>query len=214
MKKYNTVLFDLDGTLLDTNELIISSFLHTLEQFHPGEYAREDVFQFMGPSLKETFGSINPERAEEMISTYVTHNRAKHDELVEVFDGVYETVKKLHENGFKLAIVTTKMRKTVNMGLELSKLTPFFPVVVTFEDVSNTKPHPEPLQLALNKLGATADEAIMVGDNHHDIDGGKNAGVDTVGVAWSVKGKEHLATYSPDFIIDSMDELLSIVGVK
>ena len=77
--KINTVLFDLDGTLIDNNELIISSYIHTLEKYYPNQYKREDVLPFMGPSLKDVFGPIDPDRVEEMIQTYRDFNISNHD---------------------------------------------------------------------------------------------------------------------------------------
>lgn len=211
--KIDTVLFDLDGTLIDTNELIISSFLHTMETYYPGQYGREDVLPFLGPSLQETFEPMNPEGYEEMITTYRTYNLANHDLLVKGFEGVYETVKTLKENDFKLAIVTTKRSDVVQMGLKLSGLGEFFDVIVALDDVEKPKPDPEPLLKALDLLGSSPERAIMVGDNHHDIVGGQNAGTKTAGVAWSIKGKEHLEAYNPDYILDNMADILAILGV-
>jgi pyrophosphatase PpaX len=210
----NTLLFDLDGTLIDTNELIISSFLHTLDIYYPNQYKREDVLPFIGPPLYDTFVKMDPDRVEEMITTYRKYNHEKHDELVTEFDGVFDTVKILHEKGLKLGIVTTKMRKTVDMGLKLTKLDQFFDVIVALDDVKNAKPDPEPVLLALKRLDSKPEEAIMIGDNYHDILAGKNAGTKTAGVAWSIKGKEFLASYEPDYMLEHMSDLLKIVGVE
>lgn len=210
----NTLLFDLDGTLIDTNELISESFLHTLEKYYPGQYKKEDVIPFNGPTLYETFTSLDPERAEEMVVEYRRFNHEKHDELVTEFPGVFSTIKGLKEQGYKLGIVTTKMRNTVNMGLKLTKLDQFFDVIVSLDDVKKPKPDPEPVQLALSLLDAKADEAIMIGDNYHDILSGKNAGTLTAGVAWSAKGRDFLLKYEPDFMLDTMNDLLKLVGVE
>jgi pyrophosphatase PpaX len=208
----NTILFDLDGTLIDTNELIISSFLHTLNKFYPNKYQREDVLPFMGPPLYETFVEIDKERVQELIDTYREYNIANHDLLVKEFEGVFETVQWLKQQGYKLAIVTTKMSNVVMMGLKLTKLDPFFDVVVAIDHVTNPKPHPEPIEKALQQLNAKPEEALMVGDNHHDILAGKHAGTKTAGVAWSVKGREHLAQYEPDFMLGKMSDLKDILG--
>ncbi|MFC3886578.1 pyrophosphatase PpaX [Bacillus songklensis] len=208
----NTILFDLDGTLIDTNELIISSFLHTLNKFYPNKYQREDVLPFMGPTLYETFVSIDKERVQELIDTYREYNISHHDLLVKEFEGVFETVQWLKEQGYKLGIVTTKMSNVVMMGLKLTKLDQFFDVIVAIDHVTNPKPHPEPIEKALQQLDAKPEEALMVGDNHHDILGGKNAGTKTAGVAWSAKGREHIAQYEPDFILEKMSDLRDILG--
>lgn len=208
----NTLLFDLDGTLIDTNELIIQSFQHTLEKYYPETYTREDILKFIGPPLYDTFVAMDEQLVDEMIHTYRTHNHEMHDKLVKEYDGVYETIKTLHEKGFKLGIVTTKMRVSVNMGLKLTKLDQFFDVVITLDDVKNAKPDPEPVLLALKKLNAKPEEAIMIGDNHHDILAGKNAGTRSAGVAWTIKGVEHLQQYNPDYMLTHISDLLKIVG--
>ncbi|MBD8070768.1 pyrophosphatase PpaX [Bacillus sp. PS06] len=212
--KINTLLFDLDGTLIDTNELIISSFLHTLEQYYPSQYRREDVLAFIGPSLHDTFVQMDETRVGEMIETYREYNHANHDVLVKEYDGVYDTIKQLHEKGYKLGIVTTKVRSTVNMGLKLTGLDQFFDVIVTLDDVKNAKPDPEPVQLALSQLDSKASEAIMVGDNYHDVLAGKNAGTLTAGVAWTIKGKEYLASFEPDHMLEHMSDLFTIIGAE
>ncbi|MEC2077252.1 pyrophosphatase PpaX [Metabacillus fastidiosus] len=212
--KINTILFDLDGTLVDTNELIIQSFLYTLNNYYPDKYKREDVLPFMGPTLHETFGGMDAERVEEMITMYRKFNHENHDVLVKEFDTVFETVKTLHEKGYKLGIVTTKIRSTVTMGLALTKLDQFFDVVVTIDDVKNAKPDPEPLLLALEQLGSSPDEAIMVGDNSHDIEGGKNAGTKTAAVAWSAKGRDFIESFHPDYMLEKMSDLLKVVGAE
>ncbi|MFB5282864.1 pyrophosphatase PpaX [Peribacillus sp. Hz7] len=210
----STLLFDLDGTLINTNELIIASFTETLNHYYPGQYKREDILPFIGPSLIETFSSINPEFAEEMIAFYRKHNWEHHDLLVTQFDGVYETIESLFQSKYKLAIVTTKKRDIVERGLKLSRLDQFFDVVVTMDDIEKPKPDPEPLLKALNALGSDPAEAMMIGDNYHDILGGKNAGTKTAGVAWSLKGTEFLKTYHPDYILNHMSDLIDILQGK
>ncbi|WP_057912014.1 pyrophosphatase PpaX [Peribacillus muralis] len=207
----NTLLFDLDGTLINTNELIIASFTETLNHFCPGQFKREDIIPFIGPTLTDTFSSIDPSRVKEMIAFYREHNWKNHDALVTQFDGVFETVQTLKQAGFKMAVVTTKKRDVVEKGLRLSNLEQFFEVVVTLDDVENAKPDPEPLIKALHQLGSNPDEAIMIGDSYHDILGGQNAGTKTAGVAWSLKGREFLESYHPDHMLDKMADLLNVV---
>ncbi|WP_066290556.1 pyrophosphatase PpaX [Bacillus sp. FJAT-29937] len=210
----NTILFDLDGTLIDTNELIISSFLHVLGSYYPDRYKREDVLPFMGPTLRETFETVNPEKVEEMIEAYKSFNITNHDLLVKEFPGVFETIRALKEAGYKIGIVTTKGMITVKMGLALTKLDQFFDVVVALDHVQNPKPDPEPIFKALEQLGAKPEEAMMVGDNSHDILGGKNAGTQTVAVSWSLKGRQFLEGFNPDYMIDHMEDLLDILKVE
>ncbi|WP_413307234.1 pyrophosphatase PpaX [Bacillus sp. 1P10SD] len=210
--KITTVLFDLDGTLIDTNELIITTYLHTLEKYYPSKYQREDVLPFLGPTLHEVFGNMDPDRVEEMVSEYRAFNIANHDELVKEFVGVKETVQRLKDRGYKLGIVTTKRHDVTLKGLRLMELEEYFEVIVAYDHVEKVKPDPEPIFKALEQLNSTPEEAIMVGDNFHDILAGKNAGTTTAGVAWSIKGREYVAKYEPDYLLENMKDLLTILG--
>lgn len=205
------LLFDFDGTLLDTNELIIQTFMHVLEEKFPGQYSPQDCIKFIGPSLIETFEQITPNEVDEMIKKYREWNHAHHDELVTEFDGVVPALEKLNELGIRLAIVSTKRRETIERGLDLMGARHLFEFWVGINDVKNVKPHPEPVLLAIDKLGVHKDDVIMIGDNYHDIEAGKNAGVKTAGVSWSIKGEDFLKQYNPDYILQHMSDLLTIV---
>lgn len=209
-KKISTLLFDFDGTLLDTNELIIQTFLVVLDEHYPGRFDRQDALSFIGPSLKQTFMTIDPAYAEERIEQFRTINRMLHDELVEEYDGVSETLRLLKAQGLKMAIVSTKRSDTIRHGLKLMGISDVFDVIVGLDHVANPKPDPEPLHLALTQLGSSPEEALMIGDNSHDIEGGKNAGVRTAGVAWAAKGEELLASFNPDFMLQHISDLLDM----
>lgn len=215
-KDITALLFDFDGTLLDTNELIIQTFLSVLGEHFPGEYGREDVLHFIGPSLEQTFMEIAPGRVNELSDQYRRLNRTLHDELVTEYDGVAETLRTLKSRGLKMAIVSTKREETILHGLKLMGVHDVFDVLVALDHVQNPKPHPEPLELALRLLEADQQEALMIGDNSHDIEGGKNAGVRTAGVAWTAKGEEFLASFEPDFMLQHISDLLELtkVGIK
>ncbi|WP_067727118.1 pyrophosphatase PpaX [Oceanobacillus damuensis] len=207
-----TILFDLDGTLIDTNELINASFQHTFDHYNL-TFTQEEILEFNGPPLVETFQKIDPLKADRMISTYREHNLAEHDNYVTAFPDVVETVKQLQTNHIKLGIVTTKMSPTVKMGLKLTGLESYFDTIVALDDVTHPKPHPEPVLKAMLALDADPKTTLMVGDNYHDIESGKNAGIQTAGVAWSLKGKERLLKYNPTYMLEKMSDLLKIAGV-
>ena len=205
------LLFDFDGTLLDTNELIIQTFMHVLEEKFPGQYSPNDCMKFIGPSLKQTFDEITPDEVEEMIAKYRQWNEEHHDELVKEYDAVVSTLTELKEQGIRLAIVSTKRRETIFKGLQLMGVTDLFEFVIGIDDVVNVKPDPEPVLLAIEKLGVAKEDVMMIGDNYHDIEAGQNAGVKTAGVAWSIKGEEFLKQYNPDYILQHMTDLFAIV---
>ncbi|MFP3917738.1 pyrophosphatase PpaX [Lysinibacillus telephonicus] len=205
------LLFDFDGTLLNTNELIIQTFMHVLNERFPGQYSPQDCIKFIGPSLIETFEQITPNEVDEMVEKYREWNQAHHDELVTEYDGVITTLEQLKEQGIRLAIVSTKRRDTIQKGLNLMGANHLFEFLIGLDDVKNVKPHPEPVLLAIEKLGINKEETMMIGDNYHDIEAGKNAGVKTAGVAWSIQGEDFLRQYNPDYILQHMTDLLTIV---
>lgn len=207
----DTCLFDLDGTLINTNDLIIASFLHTLNHYYPGRYTKKDVIAFIGEPLEVSFQRVDPDRVKELCEHYRRYNLEKHDELVKEFPNVNDTLKTLKEKGYKLGIVTTKRRETVNLGIRLTKIEPFFDVIVTIDDVKRPKPAPDPVRLALEKLGSKPEQAVMIGDSPFDIEAGRSAGTKTVGVSWTIKGVAALREVHPDYLIDDMKELLAIV---
>ncbi|MBU9722246.1 MULTISPECIES: pyrophosphatase PpaX [Bacillaceae] len=214
LQSVDTILFDLDGTLINTIDLIVDSFLHTMEQYYPGKYKREDVVSFIGPPLSETFEKLDPEKVEEMTKTYRVFNHAKHDELVTEYEGVIDTLEALHKEGYKMAIVTTKLRETALKGMKLMGIDRFFDIIVALDQVENYKPHPEPLEKAMKALGSVPEKTMMIGDSQHDILGGKNAGTYTAGVSWSIKGKEFLNSFEPDVMLETMPDLLEVLGIR
>ena len=207
MAKITTLLFDFDGTLLDTNELIIQTFQTVLNSHYPGRFERENILPFLGPTLKDTFDSIDPEKSEELIAEYRTWNLANHDAFATEFDGVSETLRQLKSEGYKMAIVSTKRNSMIMKGLRLMSAEDLFDTVIGLDDVQHAKPHPEPLLLAMERLNSTPEESIMIGDNMHDIIGGKNAGVRTAGVAWSLKGEAFIRDLEPDFVLQHISDL-------
>lgn len=211
-RKITTLLFDLDGTLINTNELIIKTFQHTLGAYFPDRtFEHEDILPFIGPSLIDTFTGLDPERAQEMVDHYRAFNKLHHDELILEYDGVYEAIRALYEEDYKLAIVSTKMYDMILKGLKTTGLDKYFQVVIGLDQVASPKPDPEGINMALKLLNSTADEAIMVGDNYHDIEAAHNANVQSAGVSWAIRGADYLRDYNPTYILESMGDLLDIV---
>ncbi|MGB8956382.1 MAG: pyrophosphatase PpaX [Tumebacillaceae bacterium] len=208
---YTYALFDLDGTILDTNELILSSFEHALNIHAPGQYAREDILPHMGRALVDQMEFFAPGRGSEVIPTYRKFNIEKHDELVVEFPHSQAVLRQLKEAGVKIGIVTSKIRLTAEMGLKLTGMHDLVDAIITIEDVEKHKPDPEPVQRALALLGGTPSQAIMVGDSPYDIQAGQAAGTATVGVKWSLRGEAGLAPFGPDHLIGDMRELLTII---
>lgn len=210
-----TVLFDLDGTIIDTNELIIQSFLHTLEGETDSPFSREAIIPHMGFPLLEQlrFFTGRPE-VDELAVKYRQFNLTKHDGLVAEFPHVGEVLSELARRSVRMGVVTNKMRLTSEMGLRKCGLAAYMETIVTIDDVERGKPEPDPVLVALERMGVTPQETLMVGDSQYDIVAGQKAGVHTAGVAWSLKGEEHLLSFKPDYMLRDMRDLLDIVGPK
>lgn len=211
MLKYDTILFDLDGTLVDTNELILTSFLHVLGQHFPGRYRREDIIPHMGGTLfeqMERFGGM--EMRDVLVQAYREHNERIHDDYIKPFHHVNETLEELKKLGVKMAIVTTKQRKTAEMGAKLFEIDQYMSAFIAYESTDKHKPSPDPLLKAMELVKADPSKTLMVGDSHFDIQAAHNAGIDSAGVAWSLKGSEFLKQYHPTYIVDDMKDLIPI----
>src|SRR5699024_4740341 len=203
---FETILIDLDVTVIDTNYLIQASFKHICETYGYS-FSDEDILHFNGPPLITTFSELNPELKDEMIETYRKYNLEHHNDYVKPFPGVEEVLDQLKAKEIPMGIVSTKMRASVELGLEVTGLSHYFNPVITFNDVHNPKPHPEPVLKAMHELSGKKETTLMVGDNYHDIESGKNAGVQTAGVAWSKKGEAFLQTYQPTFMLQDMHDI-------
>jgi pyrophosphatase PpaX len=211
--KHQVVLFDLDGTLINTNELILASFMHTLNKHCPGKYTEEDVLAIMGEPLLDQMRRFDPDQAEEMVKTYHAYNVEKHDEYVKEFPHVREVLKRLHQVGVVMGVVSNKRRSVVEMGLKLIGLDPYMQTVVCFGEGLKGKPEPDMIHYALKKLHAIPDQALMVGDSRYDLLAAKRAGVASAAVAWSLHAEE-LKEYEPDYYLEDMRDLLRILEIS
>lgn len=209
IKTDNALIFDLDGTLLNTDELIFRSFRYTFQKFLPDHtLTQEELLSFLGPSLKDSFSRYLPqEEVEKAIDVYREFNYAKHNEFVTLYPNEIEVLEKLHNQGFKMAVVTTKYTDTAIYGLKSFGLDHYFEKVIGSEEVSHAKPHPEGVNKALESLHKS--QGFMIGDNVTDLLAGKNAGIKCIGVSWSLKGTKDLIETHPDYMMDSYQDLFN-----
>jgi pyrophosphatase PpaX len=214
-KRITTVLFDLDGTIIDTNELIIESFFHALRGVAPEGFAREHIIPYMGQTLKSQLQFFSgQEDVEVLTQAYREYNHLRHDEMVSLFPGVADVVPQLRNAGIRLGIVTTKMRPTTIHALELLGLFESMEIIVSLDDVEHAKPHPEPVAKAIQALGANPAETLMVGDSSVDMESAIAAGAVPVGVAWSLKGEEYLLRSGAEYVLREMNELITLCGIE
>lgn len=220
-RAFDAVLFDLDGTILDTRSAILKSFQFTLAHF-TGEHKPPEFFQrFMGIPLIEAMSQLIPGKAEEACEVYVRHNLSIHPEMVRGFPGAETTLAILKERGVQLAVVTSKRRASALVGLELTGLSRFFDVMVCHGETANPKPHPEPILRAIELLGVSKGAVLMVGDSPWDIRAANSArkaledvsscvSVKSAAVTYGAYPREVLEAENPDFVIDTLPEILGL----
>ncbi len=203
-------MFDLDGTVIDTVELIVQSFRHATQTVL-GEILPDEVITAgVGQPLMTQMKRLSPEHAEELYTVYREYNHRRHDALVRGYAGMSEVLEGLRTAGRRLGIVTSKSADTTAMAFDSLDLGGHFDVVVTASDTSAHKPSPRPLLLCLQRLGASADGSIYVGDSPVDIRAGAAAGMTTAAVGWGVFSREALLSEVPDFWLDEPRELLPL----
>ncbi len=207
--KYKYILFDLDGTLIDTNKLIINSFKHTYKTHLNIDVPESEIYKYFGEPLITTLSRYSEDRADELFKTYIDFNEREHDSSVALCCNIKECLEALTEQGCILAVVTSKREKLASRGLKLFDIMKFFSVVVTMDDTKNHKPHPEPVLRALELLGAKPEEALMIGDSIFDIKCAHNAGVKAVLVNWG-EATEYQEKGKPDYLVHDAMEIADI----
>ncbi len=210
MKQYAAYLFDGDGTLYDTAEMIYQCFSYSCKKFGNIEVAREAVFSNIGlplrPQLEHFLGPLSDDRATEILKAHMAYQLTIYRDHVFLFPGVAETLARLKNNDKKLAVVTSRRTKTLTLYLKHTAIYHLFDAFITPESTEKHKPDPQPALEALRQLDCSAAETLFVGDAVFDIACGSKAGTDTAFVAWS-----HIPITSlpmkPTYILNGMGEL-------
>ena len=214
------VLFDLDGTLIDTTELILASCRHTFDRhLRGGCPPRDALIATFGRSLPESLietaiaeGAPDPHAfAAEMLATYRAHNDAHHDALIRPFDGVEPMLQALRASGVRLGVVTSKRERSARRGMARYGLADFFEVGIFHDDTPTHKPDPAPLVEAARRLDVVPAETIYVGDSVHDIAAGRAAGMRTIAAAWGPFPRADLEAAGPDAVADAPGEVVALV---
>jgi pyrophosphatase PpaX len=208
--RYPVVLFDLDGTVIDSGAIILASMRHAAETVVGGEWSDQELMQAVGgPGLEAQMVALDPTRVDELVQVYRAHNEPLHDTL-ECCLGMEDVLSELRERGHRLGIVTAKRRVTVDLAFARLPIEHLFETVVGGDETQQHKPHPAPLQLALERLDARPEDAAYVGDSPFDMQSAKAAGVYAIGVSW---GRIHAAERltDADFVVHGAEELLDLV---
>lgn len=216
MSKLQTVLFDLDGTLIDSLRLILDSYHHTLAQHGIPARTDDEWLKGVGTPLTVQLAEWRDELGtiEAMIATYRAYNLTHHDRMVTVYPGVLEAVREIKAAGLQTGLVTSKNRPGAIRGLRLVGLEALMDVLVCADEVTNHKPHPEPVEKAVALLGAEPGTTVYVGDSVHDMNSGRAAGVRTAAALWGPFGRVHLEEAKPDYWLETPSEMVTLVRGK
>ncbi len=209
---FSTILFDLDGTVIDSGAIILASMRHATREVLGLEYSDEELMKTVGgPGLVAQMEAIAPEHAERLVDVYRAHNLPLHDTL-EACVGMEAVLVRLHEEGRTLGIVTAKWRATAELAFATVPLGHLFATIVGGDETERHKPDPEPLLLAAERLGVEPAAAAYVGDSPFDVRAAKAAGMYSVAVTWGrIHDRARLEAEEPDAIADTAEELLGIL---
>ncbi len=207
-------LFDFDGTLVDTTEMIFQSMRHaTSSVLGRDDFSREELLANVGQPLPRQMELFDAEKAELLLEAYRAHHEEHHDALIAEFPGVDEALSRLRAAGVKVVVVTSKRRRSVEMALEkFPGLDLVVDRFVTMEDTTEHKPHPEPLLRGLELAGdVPKGKAVYVGDSPFDVQAAKAAGLTSVAVSWGAFSEDTLRDADPDHLVPDIDAAVDVL---
>lgn len=207
------VLFDLDGTLVNTTPLILESFRHTFKQFGMPVPSDGELVAGFGLPMRTAVTAYMPEEmADEFCDAYRAYQRTRHDELIEGIDGVAETLSALKQSGIKMAVVTSKKRPAAIRDLGCYDLVEYFDTIIACDDCTENKPLPGPSLMALKRLGLRGADCLAVGDSPYDLQSARAAGCQTAAVRYtSFDWNFILNEGKPDYVLNKMTDLLTLI---
>ena len=210
--RFPVVLFDLDGTVIDSGAIILASMRHAAKEVLGAEPPDEELMAAVGgPGLEAQMRALSPDRVEELVSVYRAHNEPLHEGLM-CCPGIDDVLVRLKDEGRRLGIVTAKRRKTVELAFAQVPIEHLFETVVGGDETERHKPDPEPLLLALERMDASPADAAYVGDAPFDVRAAKAAGIFAVGVTWGgIHARERLLQEEPDALVDNAEELYGVL---
>jgi pyrophosphatase PpaX len=207
-------LFDFDGTLVDTTEMIFQSMRHaTSSVLGRDDFSREELLANVGQPLPRQMELFDAEKAELLLEAYRAHHEEHHDALIAEFPGVDEALNRLRTAGVRIVVVTSKRRRSVEMALaKFPGLDLVVDLFVTMEDTTEHKPHPEPLLKGLELMGdVPKEQAVYVGDSPFDVQAAKAAGLTSVAVSWGAFSEDTLREAEPDHLVPDIDTAVDVL---
>lgn len=205
--RWPVVLFDLDGTLINTIDVIVASYTHTWRTVSAREVTRAEILPWIGRTLEDVFAEEDPEHAEELERVYMDHNYAHLDSMVTRYDGIEELMYDLVAAGVRTGVVTSKRRRTALPAMKLAGLPAETVLACAMDDTDRHKPDPTPLLKGLEVLGAQPAGSLYVGDAIHDLKAAHAAGMEGIGVTWGAGQPDEMHAQPSVAVVATVDEL-------
>lgn len=207
----NHILFDFDGTLIDTNQLIIKTISESVENILDKKVAHSDLIAVLGKHLDDQMKYFSQEKYKELVLYYKQYYRKHENTMTYIYSEIDTLLKELKDMGCKIGIVSSKGRRGIVNGLQLFKLTEYIDYIISADDVKNPKPHPEGIHMAQKYLNCSRDTMILIGDSPYDILCGINAGIKTALVSWTIFPEEKFKNISPHYKLNKPFDLIEII---
>lgn len=214
MNTIDTVLFDFDGTVMDTNDLIYNSWQYTYRTVTGEEGDPEFIYSTYGEILQSSMAKAFPNiDVDKTVSIYREYQKDNYAKQIRLFPKIKETIAAIKQQGYKQALVTSRLREKTMEGVTLFGIDRYFDTIVTMEDTKAHKPNPGPILKALERLDSKGDQAIMVGDSQYDLLCAHNAGVEYAMVAWTKAGEAvKKQGLKPDYVMKEAADILDILA--
>jgi HAD superfamily hydrolase (TIGR01509 family) len=205
---YKCIIFDMDGTLTQTNQLIYDAFNYVAEKYVHKSFTPQEIHGFFGPPEKEAVQRmIGPGHIDEAMVEYYRFYNDKHNALASLYPGILDILRFLHSQEVLIALFTGKGRRTTDITLEMFEIERYFDITITGDDVEEFKPSGEGIRSILSRFSLQPSEVLMVGDAVVDVLAAREAGADVASVVWDSYGKHEVLQLKADYVFDSVGAL-------
>lgn len=208
---FKGIIFDMDGTVIDTNDLIIRCLKESVQTHLGYTPSTQDLHPILGKPLQIQTAFFSEQKGPEMEADYRVCYRKGRDAETTLFPGIDELLEALHAEGLRMAVLSNKGSHGVRHALQRFQLERYFDPVITMDDVINRKPHPEGLFRILEQWGVEPAEALLIGDSANDILCANQAGVASMLVDWTILPPDQFANLRIDFRVRSTEDILALI---
>jgi pyrophosphatase PpaX len=212
MKKFTCIIFDLDGTLTQTNKLIFATFNHVAQKYIGRTYSPKEITDMFGPPEQIAIERlVGKDKIKEAMNDFYKYYEVHHPQMAHLYDGIKEMLEFLKDHGVILAIFTGKGKRSTLISLDIIGVKDLFDVIISGNDVVNHKPSSEGIRKVIEKFGLASGEVLMVGDSVSDVKAAQEAGVEIAAVLWDSYGKEKVMQMKVDYQFHSVKEFFEWV---